>query len=76
MSPLAASWLTSGWVDLAIIAGWVALVIVIGVPVWLLGPRERPPRKPRPPGRGVRLVGGLLAFLAIAPHVLRGMRRE
>ena len=29
-----ATWLTSGWIDVAMIGGWMALVIAIGMKVW------------------------------------------
>ena len=30
----AATWLTSGWIDFAMIAGWMLLVIVVGRRAW------------------------------------------
>jgi hypothetical protein len=32
-----ATWLTSGWIDAAMIVGWMALVVVVGVRVWRAG---------------------------------------
>jgi hypothetical protein len=29
-----ATWLLSGWIDVAMVAGWMALVVAIGVRAW------------------------------------------
>jgi len=29
-----ATWLTSGWIDVAMVTGWMALVVAIGVRAW------------------------------------------
>jgi hypothetical protein len=29
-----ATWLTSGWIDVAMVTGWMLLVIAVGVRAW------------------------------------------
>jgi hypothetical protein len=29
-----ATWLTSGWIDVAMVTGWMALVVAVGVTAW------------------------------------------
>ena len=40
---IAASWLTSGWIDVAMISGWMALVVLVGRRVWQAGGDAAPP---------------------------------
>ena len=40
---IAASWLTSGWIDFAMIVGWMAFVVFVGVRVWRAGGESAPP---------------------------------
>ena len=39
---IGASWLTSGWIDVAMIVGWMTLVALIGARVWRAGD-DHPP---------------------------------
>jgi hypothetical protein len=68
---LAASWLTSGWIDVAMILGWMALVTAIGVIVWRRGDRDAAAKAPRAPGPLVRLLGWLIVVAAVAPRLRR-----
>lgn len=47
---IAASWLTSGWIDVAMIGGWMALVAFVGARVWRAGGAPESP----PAGRASR----------------------
>ena len=29
-----ATWLTSGWIDVAMVVGWMAFVVAVGVTAW------------------------------------------
>lgn len=42
----AATWLTSGWVDAAMIAGWMVAVLVIGARAWRRADPDEPEREP------------------------------
>lgn len=72
---IAATWLNSGWVDAALIAGWMLLVVAIGVRVWrssegaASGGRSGLDR----PGdrRGPRVLGWLLFLFMIGPRLGR-----
>ncbi len=37
MSAPLATWLTSGWIDAALVGGWMALVVLVGRRVWRSG---------------------------------------
>jgi hypothetical protein len=70
-----ATWLTSGWIDVAMVTGWMALVIAIGVRAWRAsetGPAE-PETAPRP-GALHRVVGWGVVIAAL-PRLLRRSRR-
>ena len=70
-----ASWLTSGWIDVAMIVGWMALVIAIG---WLVWRRQGPDATVRPasaPGRLARMLGWVIVLFAVAPRLRRRSAR-
>ena len=31
---MVATWLTSGWIDVALVTGWMAFVVGVGVAAW------------------------------------------
>ena len=73
---LAKSWLLSGWIDVAMVAGWMAFVIVVGIIAWRsseAGERAREAAR-RPPGTLHRVLGWAVV-LAAAPKLLRRSRR-
>ncbi len=73
---LAKSWLLSGWIDVALVAGWMAFVIAVGVMAWRAheaGERAREAAR-RPPGTLHRVLGWG-AVIAAAPKLLRRSRR-
>lgn len=74
---VAASWLTSGWIDVAMIVGWMALVIAIGLVVWVRGGSEAaaPPPVQAPPGPLPRLLGLALIAFAVVPWARRRSAR-
>lgn len=48
----AASWITSGWIDVAMIAGWMVFVALVGRRVWRHGAGGEDDAKP-----GARAAG-------------------
>ncbi len=73
---MVATWLTSGWIDVAMVTGWMALVIAIGVIAWRnsqAGERAREAAR-RPPGALHRVLGWGVV-IAAAPKLLRRSRR-
>jgi hypothetical protein len=73
-----ATWLTSGWIDVAMILGWWALVVAVGLRVWRAQDEAEQARAAAAdderPGAAHRALGWLVALRAI-PTALRRSRR-
>ena len=72
---LAASWLTSGWIDVAMIVGWMAFVVAVGLVVWRRQDRQATARAPSAPGTLHRILGWAILLVVVAPRLRRRSAR-
>ena len=72
---LAASWLTSGWIDVAMIVGWMAFVVAVGLVVWRRQDRQAAATAPSAPGALHRILGWVILLVAVAPRLRRRSAR-